>query len=202
MNKKTLLTIGVVALIAVLAVAGASAAWLTSSAKADNSLNPATVEIQIVEKNFNPPTDVVAGTVVDKDVSVTNLLKGTDHTGTEDRPGTYAYIRVAIVPVWRNTDANKTGTGLPTNNVRLNTTIADANSKWFLHTDGYYYYKDPVAPGGETAKLLDSYEVTSLTDEYAGKKLEITILASAIQAISTAKSEWPTAAVTQLTPMP
>jgi len=201
MNKKTLLTIGVVALIAVLAVAGASAAWLTSSAKADNSLTPATVEIQIVEENFNEPETVVAGTVVDKDVSVKNLLEGTEHTGTKDRPGTYAYIRVAIVPVWRNADGT-TGSGLPTGNVQLNTTIGETNSKWFLHTDGYYYYKDPVAPDATTDKLLDSYKVTSLTDEYAGKKLEITILASAIQAISTAKNEWPASAVSQLAPMP
>lgn len=200
MNKKTLLTIGVVALIAVLAVAGASAAWLTSSAKADNSLTPATVEIEIVEENFASPKKVEAGTEVNKDVSVTNLLKGTDQTGTKDRPGTYAYIRVAIVPVWRNANDNS-GTGLPTSNVQLNTTIGETDSKWFLY-DGYYYYKDPVAPGGITDKLLDSYKVTSLTDEYAGKKLEITVLASAVQAIGDAKNNWPADAVSKLTPMP
>ena len=198
MNKKTLLTLGVVALIAVLAVAGASAAWLTSSASAENGMTPATVEIEIVE-TFDPPEEVEVGTTVNKDVSVTNLLKGTDHTGTKDRPGTHAYIRVAIVPVWRNAD--NSGTGLPTGNVQLNT-LSGADSKWFLHTDGYYYYKDPVAPGGTTEQLLDSYKVTSLPDEYAGKKLEITILASAIQAVGDAKSNWPLDAVSKLTPMP
>ncbi|MGI6151205.1 MAG: hypothetical protein ACOYIR_04550 [Christensenellales bacterium] len=181
MNKKNILTIGVVALIAVLAVAGASAAWLTSSASADNSMTPATVEIMVVEENFTPPGAVQEGTVIDKDVSVTNL-----ETGSDGRPGTYAYIRVAIVPVWRNADDS--GTGLPVNNIQLNVLIGQG-SKWFKHGD-YYYYEDPVPPGETTEKLLDSYEVTSLSPEYEGKKLEINILASAIQAIGDAKYDW------------
>jgi hypothetical protein len=192
MNSKKLLTIGVVALIAVLAVAGASAAWLTSTASADNSMTPATVEISINEV-FEGPQTVTAGVEVNKDVSVTNYL-----TGTNGRPGTHAYIRVAIVPVWRNPDGS--GSGLPVDNVSLNVNTGDG-SKWFEH-GGYYYYKDPVEPGATTELLLESYEVTSLPEEYKGKKLEITILASAIQAIGNAKENWPAEAVAKLNPMP
>jgi hypothetical protein len=201
MNKKTLLTLGVVALIAVLAVAGASAAWLTSSAEAENQMKPAMVEIEIVEDPpFSPPPEGVTTGTVDKEVYVENSA------GTKDRPGTYAYIRVAIVRVWRNEDGS--GTGLPVNNVTLNTTVGEANSKWFLY-DGYYYFKDPVPPDGATTKLLKSYTIEegTLTDEYIGKKLEITILASAIQAIGGAAGNeetnewnWPEEAVEQLTP--
>lgn len=197
MKKRTVMTLGIVALVAVLAAAGASVAWLTSAASTTNTMIPATVEIQVVEENFTPPATVTVGTEVNKDVSVKNLETGTDHTGTAGRPGAYAYIRVALVPVWRNSD--NTGTALPIGNVQLNTTAGDSND-WF-YSDGYYYYKNPVAPGATTSKLLDSYKVTSLTDEYAGKKLEITVLASAVQSISDAKNNWPAAAVAKLSPM-
>jgi hypothetical protein len=192
MNSKKLLTIGVVALIAALAVAGASAAWLTSTASADNSMTPATVEIEIIESDFSPPDEIRANEPITKKVAVRNK---DSETG---KPRTYAYIRVAIVPVWRNADGS--GTGLPTDNVQLKVLHGDGY-RWFEH-GGYYYYKDPVEPGATTELLLESYKVTSLPEEYKGKKLEITILASAIQAIGNAKENWPAEAVAKLNPMP
>jgi len=184
MNKKTLLTIGVVALIAVLAVAGASAAWLTSSDSAENEMKPATVEIGIDESHV--PGTPGTGT---KTICIENLKIGGD-----DRPGTYAYIRVAIIPVWRNSD-KVTGSGLPTDNVKLSI-VDGTDSNWFPHAeeDGYkyYYYKNPVAPDSQTGPLIVSYEVDSskLGQEYIDKELEITVLASAVQAIGDAKYQW------------
>jgi|GEM_PF-1448024 len=194
MNRKKLLTVGVAALIAALGTAGASAAWLTLSTSADNSMTPATVAIQVHEEQSRSPAE--AGTSVTKTVTVKNLPREAGGP-----PRTYAYIRVAIVPVWRNADG--TGAGLPADN--LNLTVRGEGWAGKTSADGffYYYFKNPVKPGESTKELTITCTPTDLTDAYAGKKLEITVLASAVQAVGDAKYEWlPTDADSLLEPLP
>lgn len=89
-----------------------------------------------------------------------------------------AYVRVAVVPVWRDMDGHSTM--LPTEgtyNIEFNT------EDWFLGADGYYYYKINIAPGEKTSELIRKCTLKTLTDEaYNNKCFDLQILAQSIQA--------------------
>ena len=101
-----------------------------------------------------------------------------------------SYIRAAIVGYWSVTkedgteevvaswDINDTGTGTLTK--------ASDWSTWWTIKDGFYYYKDPVAPGDYTKPLFDRYDLTKTTGPVSGSKLKIGI---AVQAVDQAAGE-------------
>ena len=98
-----------------------------------------------------------------------------------------AYIRVALVPVWRTADGK--GTGLEANLTQL--TIAPnpfpgSNTGWVKKGD-YYYYKYPVTPDGYTTSLLESATVNyaGLSEVYEDKHFELQVISQAIQAEGT-----------------
>lgn len=94
-----------------------------------------------------------------------------ENTGNID-----AYVRVAIVPIWRDSDGN--ATMLPTKetyNMTLNMT------DWFLGAEGYYYCQTAVAPGEKTPVLIESCTLSELTEVYADMSLDLQILAQSIQ---------------------
>lgn len=165
-TNKTLLIVGA-ALLLVVASIGGTLAWLTSSPdELVNTFEPGRVPNKVVETfTENGATKT--------DVKVQNL------------GNVPAFIRVALVPIWRNTD--KTGTGLATDgtyDIFINTT------NWSEGTDGYYYYNDIVQPGQEsdtmnlTAVLVNSCtpNKSGLPDAYEGKYFELQVLAQSIQA--------------------
>ena len=154
MNKLAILFIAVVMLIG--AVVGSTVAFLvTETAPVENKFTYASISTHIKE-NFDGETK--------KDVQVVN------------NGDTAAYIRATYVINWLDKDG-KIVSSVPTGygcELQMNT---DGN--WIPGTDGFYYYKEPVAPGTSTAGSLLTCTVTHpVNPEYV---LNVEILASAIQ---------------------
>ncbi len=162
-KRATLL--GLAALLIVAASIGGTLAWLTSSPSGIvNTFTPGEVDTTVVE-TFSQGGDTKT------DVKIQN---GPD-------ANVPAFIRVALVPIWRNADG--TGAGYPASPVVL---APPLNPGWFFK-GGYYYYCDPVQPLGETATAL----ITSFTapatpaNAPAGTYYELQVLAQSIQADGT-----------------
>lgn len=166
MNKLAILFIAVVMLIG--AVVGSTVAFLvTKTDPVENKFTYASISTQIDEK-FNGETK--------KDVQVVN------------NGDTAAYIRATYVINWLDKAGNIVSS-VPTEygcDLQMNT---DGN--WIPGTDGFYYYKEPVAPRTSTAgSLLTCKAVYPANPEYT---LSVEILATAIQSTpaSAARNAWP-----------
>lgn len=96
-------------------------------------------------------------------VNVTN-------TGT-----TNAYIRVKLVTYRTNDKGDHIGGTATLPAFAL-------GENWVLHTDGYYYYTLPVAPGqSPAANLADKITLTATYDDADGGHQSIDVMAEAIQ---------------------
>jgi len=119
-----------------------------------------------------------------------------ENTGTKA-----VYVRVYLTPAWTDPE----GASLPLKAGDPSVPMATfplLDNGWFLHTDGYYYYKDPVAPGASTAYLIDGVEFAgaAMTNDYQGATFTLMVEAEAVQASHEAyKDEWGTGVPT-LTP--
>ena len=105
---------------------------------------------------------VMPGSVVDKIPQVQN-------TGTVDF---YTRIRVTLSAV-----AEDKETALETEPVMLN-----INTEYWTEKDGWYYYKETVAPGGETEPLFTTVTFDEqMGNEYQNAEFHIDLLAQAVQ---------------------
>lgn len=151
-KRQFVLTMSVVVL--VLGVVGGSLAYLfTSTDDVVNSFTPADVPPEVTE-SFDGD--------VKQDVHVIN-------NGNTD-----AYIRAAVVINWVDSDGNIVSD--PEGHTY--DCQFDLTSGWFEGGDGFYYYKNPVAPSEATTDLITEAKPTSGT-EY---QLKIDIVAQTIQA--------------------
>lgn len=94
--------------------------------------------------------------------------------------GYSVYVRTEVVAVWTNgTDVLAVKPVLGTDyNVSYNTAAG-----WLDGSDGYYYYKSPVASGNVTPALISTNEVlTSAPTTLSGFDLKLVIAAQTIQA--------------------
>lgn len=157
-RRAILLSLSVV-LIALTAIGG-TLAWLVSvSSQMTNTFVPAEVPITVREtfpENGTAKTDVYI------------------HNDGNMR----AYIRAALVPIWRDKQGN--GTGLPANlEDQCNITLG---SDW-EEIGEYYYYNAKVEAGGDTTDLIESCTVKEgLGEEYNGLVFELQVLAQSVQA--------------------
>ncbi len=152
----TALILAVTALL-LFGIAPFTLAWLLDTDSAENSFTPGAVTLRINE-SFNGTTK--------SNVTFTN-------TGN-----TPAFIRAALVPVWR--DSSGYNSGLETNGT-YNPTLG---SGW-THSGSYYYYNSVVPAGGTTSALIVSCspDVNLIAHpEYAGMSFEMQVIASALQA--------------------
>ena len=161
-----------VALVLILCVTiGGTIAWITDQTSAvTNTFTPATVTTDI-EENFNGTTK--------SNIKVTNP--------SDPDTNIPVYIRVAVVVNWVDeNDATKIVPGPAIN-------LPDAVSPWDLADDGYYYYTSVVDPGDSTSSLFGEEVITEPTnDKPEGARLQVTILAEAIQAQGGAvQNAWP-----------
>lgn len=144
------------ALILGIAVGGTLAYIITRTDAVTNTFTPGEVSCEVNE-DFNETTK--------SNVNVTN-------TGD-----TAAYIRVAVVANWCDADGNIVEP--------WNSTSLPVLGAWDLGTDGYYYYTSPVAAGGTTGNLFDSYTPGMNGDLH----LEMNVIAQAIQSTPTSAVE-------------
>lgn len=151
--KRTALILATVTLLA-LVIGGTVALLKTSTGSVVNEFNFTNVTTTVKEK-FNGYEKTA--------VNVTN-------TGT-----TNAYIRVKLVTYRTNDKGDHIG----------GTAILPEftpGKNWVLHTDGYYYYTLPVAPGqSPAANLADKITLTATYDDADGGHQSIDVMAEAIQ---------------------
>lgn len=162
-------TLGLLALVLCCAVGGTLAWLIDTTDPLANTFTPAQVECTVVEDAFDGSTKT--------NVSVQNPLKEKNVT---------AYMRVALVPTWE--DENGNAVAEPASLDDLSITWGNSG-KWLKGTDGYWYYKEPVAPGYSTEVLLQ--KATVKTDN--GYSMNLQILAEAVQAepASAVENVWP-----------
>lgn len=166
-NHKKLLLIAGAAVLLIGVSIGATLAWLTASpTPLVNTFVPGEVPCEVWEGS--PPTNESGNTPsigTKQNVSIKNA------------GNVPAYIRVALVPIWRNADG--TGSRWPADELSL----TPADSKWSKGNDGYYYYADPVNPLQKTAILISSFTPPSPPSGAAtGTYYELQVLAQSIQA--------------------
>lgn len=140
---------------------GATIAYLNDKSNTvTNTFIPGKAEITIEENNE---------AAVKKDVVIRNPQN------TENVP---VYIRAKIVATWQDANGNIYGEA-PVRDTDYY--INGPGTGWVLHTDGYYYYKEPVNPGGATSKLIESAALIQNVEPPEDYFLCIDVLASAVQ---------------------
>ena len=153
-------------LVLVFAEVGVTVAYLqTQTEPLENQFTPAKVSCK-VEETFEDN--------VKSNVTIQN-------TGDTD-----AFIRVAVVANWVQTDENSSVTSVyaqqPVAGTDYTLTLADdVNEKWLKDSNGFYYYKDAVQPNEVTAVLIEECKPIE-GKAPAGYTLAVEIVASAIQA--------------------
>lgn len=148
--------------IALMFVVGVTTAYLmTNTNSITNTFQPAQVACAVYE-TFDGTTK--------ENVKIKN-------TGN-----TEAYIRAAVVVTWKDGENGYVYGSAPVagKDYEININSGD----WFMASDGYYYYKKPVAAGGETGVLISS--CTAVQGKApVGYGLNVEILCTAIQSTPT-----------------
>lgn len=173
-KRKSFLMLFSLVLILVFAVGGTIAYIVTNTGNVENTFTPGQVACEVLEQTNNG---------VKSDVKIKN-------TGNTD-----AYIRAAIVVTWKDENGNisatqpRRGDSSDDMDYTMNLGLDD----WFLGADGYYYYKSPVVPDGNTGILITNCQVSGKAEIPDGYYLSVEILADAIQSVpDTAVNEsWP-----------
>lgn len=175
--KRKLLFVSVVAIL-VASIAGGTLAYFTAEGKAHNVITSGGVEIAVKEwadeektVPFRDLDGVMPGMKVTKIAEVKN-------TGSAA-----AWVRVKLEK--KITLADKTAQSDP------GLVILELNTEDWTEKDGYYYYKEAVAPGETTAPLLKSVAFdTKMGNDYQNAKANVDVLAQAVQVANNGKTIW------------
>lgn len=167
-NKRKVFLCSLILILAV--TAGVTIAYLTMRTnKVTNTFSAAFVTTDIEEEIDNH---------VKNDVKVKN-------TGDID-----AYIRAAVVVTWQNAAGDVWGT-MPVEGTDYS--IEWTLDNWFVGSDGFYYYKNPVEPEESTKILFTECQIKEgVNAPEENYYLNVEILASGIQAEpkTTVESVW------------
>lgn len=145
---------------------GGTLAWLVTKTDAvTNTFQPTAVSCEVEEDTSGSTKKNVA-------VSIPN--KAGDNTD--------AYVRATYVVNWAKDDSDNTVYAVAPVKGADYTFTMGTSGKWSNNSDGYYYYSDPVAPGGKTEVLFSEFALGQNANAPAGYHLQVTILAEAIQA--------------------
>lgn len=167
--KKNRITPFVIALITMASLGvGATMAYFTDSASAENVITMGKVDIDLDEPNFDPDdddneiTNVVPNQAIVKDPTITVADTSED-----------CYVRTKI-EFSDNLTVEKQAELLENINIDENL--------WYLSPDGYYYYKN-VLSAGQKVVFFDKVVIPEAWDsEMAGASIQLKVSAEAIQA--------------------
>lgn len=166
-NSKMILVLALVLLLG-LAIGGTIAYLIDQTAEVDNTFTPTKVEISI-DENYNG--------------SKKSSIKIENPDGTDKVP---CYVRVALVTNWVIAEGENAGQICA--NGHSTDVVFTIGSGWTKGDDGFYYHTDIVPVGGKTSDLLGSpIELARAED---GCKMQVEVVASAIQATDAAVADW------------
>lgn len=155
LNKKSII---IIVAVTVILTAAAGGVWAFLESRPDpitNEFTPAYVTCEVDETFENG---------IKKDVSVRN----TGNVG--------AYIRAVVIVNFQNAEGEVLSSS-PKEGIDY--TVVWAESGWIKGADGFWYYSSAVAPGKNTADLIESASAVTAPD---GFSLNIRVIATAIQA--------------------
>lgn len=160
-NRRVITLLASLVLIVGVAVGGTIAYLVAQTSDVTNTFSPTETKTEISE-------DIENG--VKKNVKVTN-------TGDIS-----AYIRVNVIISWVDPDdSGMVYAGTPVAGVDYEMTIP-VDSKWVEGSDGFWYYKEPVAAGFSTGVLLTDCKPLETANIPEGAALSVEILAQSVQA--------------------
>lgn len=173
--KKRMLT-AALALCCLAVLATGTLAYFTAEETAQNVITMGSLKMKLVELDekgepWEDVENIVPGMEVTKKAYVEN-------NGSVD-----FYTRVKITTRY----VNEQGKKLP----ELNTGLVELNlsEDWKPGNDGFYYYKEPVAPGEETKPLFTTVTFsTEMGNEYQNVKVIIDLDAQAVQSRNNGES--------------
>ena len=183
-NKKIIIALASVAIVAVIAIGG-TLAYFTDSDIVDDSLNAGKVKISITEKTADTSAVVVKdGNDVVTGIEYSGIMPG-DTLSKEPvvviaDDSQKAYIRAKIEINGVNGDFSETdGLSDYLSQVTYNT----SQCNWVLGNDGYYYYQNVADPANNNniSVFTETYIPTSWGAEIRNKSFEVKIYAEAIQ---------------------
>ncbi|MBR2730526.1 MAG: hypothetical protein IKD72_00885 [Clostridia bacterium] len=180
-KKVRLAALLVVAALSV-AVSGTLAYFMASTHSIRNDFFPARLNV-VIHEDFQQ----IDGSYVKSNVTVENAVV--------PRASSHAYIRVRLVPTWRDENGNVAGvppvdlTAPPAGiTAEINPDLA------FDYVDGYYYYKEILAPGEQTTPLVRRIAVDYAAlagTPYEGYTFELSVLAEGLDAAAgAAEAAW------------
>lgn len=172
-KRKVLLLAAAICMIAILA-AGGTLAYFVAEETAYNVITTAVLAMELREETSNGQPwpeegihQLVPGSTVDKIVTMAN-------TGGVD-----FYVRASV----GTAVTSGTGDPLPFEHITL-----DYNTSDWTEKDGYFYYKQALLPGKETAPLFTTVAFsTAMGNEYMNARLEIGVNAQAVQSKNNAE---------------
>lgn len=181
-NKKLIIALASVAMIAVVAIGG-TLAYFTDSDSVEDNVELGRVQVSITEKT-NDDTAVLTknedGTV--SGIEYSDIMPG-DVISKEPviivgENSSSAYIRAKIeIKGVDGAYSQEDGLEDHLKDVTFNTSECD----WILGEDGYYYYQKPVQALDEISVFTETYIPTSWGAEIKNKSFEISIYGEAIQ---------------------
>lgn len=157
MKKKTILMLATMVLLLTVTVGSTIAYLVTSSGPVENKFTPAYVTSEVVEPDWHD------GQTEKNNVTIKNTGK------------TSAYIRAAIVITWKDKD----GYTMPETPVANKDYEININTTDWMLKDGFYYYKEAVAPDASTNNLIINCVSTGTYND--SRKLCVEVIGSAIQ---------------------
>lgn len=158
-SKKSLILLAALLLIFTVTAGSTLAYLVTSSGPVENVFTPGQMSGKI-EEHFDG--------AIKKDV----FIAITGDAG--------AYVRAAIVVTWKDREGGNIYGKQPTLGTDYSMTLND--SGWFYNeNDGYYYCKSKVAAGSNTLVLIQSCTQKKVCED-PNYKLDVEIIAEAIQA--------------------
>ncbi|HRC53739.1 MAG TPA: TasA family protein [Bacillota bacterium] len=203
MNRKNLL-IGSALILAALLVVGGTMAWFTAAADpVINTFEAGTVEIELHDVQMGENEEEVRF----PENGIGNVNPGDEYEKIVyvENTGTKAiYVRVKLTPAWTKGESSLP---LQVGSVDM-ATFPIVGTDWVLHTDGWYYYTEPLAGAADnvanavTTHLIEKVKFAgaAMTNDYQGATFTLTVEAEAVQASHEAyKDEWGTG-ITFLTP--
>ena len=172
-DRKVRLAVLLVVTALSVAVSGTLAYFMATTLSIRNDFLPARLNV-VIHEEFQQ----TAGSYVKSNVTVENAVvpKATSH----------AFIRVKLVPTWRDENGNVAGVPPVELAAPPAGITADINPDLaFDYVDGYYYYKEILDPGEQTSPLIRTLTVdySALAGTpYEGLTFELSVLAEGLDA--------------------
>lgn len=183
MKKKTIISLCLVAAIALLAIGGATLAYFTDNESATNVFTVGNIDIELTEPNWEEPETVLPGITYDKDPTVTNVGANDAWVRVNVTLSDYAAFKAAA-DAHQIADLTTVFAGFEDSKWTLaGTPVVDTTADTVTYS---YYYNTILAVDANTGALFTSVTVPAAfnNEEMAalGDDFTIDVTADAIQA--------------------